>query len=108
MLCCLYVVRSIITGNGLQSQNVIVGEQFTLTCNATGFPAPSIEWTLNGRTYTIRDPSMVTITTTEGLQFNASVIAVTNATFSDTGLYECVASNLVNTDTQSATVIVQG
>ena len=95
----------IVTGPG--TQNVTAGEQFMLTCNATGYPAPSVEWTLNGTSYIIRDPSVITITLTEGLQLTSSVITVTNARTNDTGLYECVATNVVDTNMQSATVIVQ-
>ena len=79
-----------------------------LTCNATGYPVPNIEWRQNGTSYTIRDPSVMTITPTDGLRSNSSVITVTNATTSDTGLYQCVATNEAATDIENATVIVQG
>jgi len=79
-----------------------------LTCNATGYPVPSIEWRQNGTSYTIRDPSVITITLTEELRFNSSIITVTNATTTDTGLYQCVATNGIDTDIKNATVIVQG
>ena len=62
---------------------------------------------LNGTSYIIRDPSVTTITLTEELQFNTSIITVTNATTNDTGTYECVAINVVDIDTQNATVTVQ-
>ena len=91
-----------------QTQNVTAGESFMLTCNATGYPVPNIEWRQNDTSYTIRDPSVMTITPTDGLRSNSSVITVTNATTSDTGLYQCVATNEVDTDTENATVIVQG
>ena len=91
-----------------QTQSVIAGESFDLTCNTTGYPVPTIEWRQNGTSYTIRDPSVITITPTDGLRSNSSVITVTNATTSDTGLYQCVATNVVDTDIENATVTVQG
>ena len=91
-----------------QTQNITARQSFALTCIATGYPVPTIEWRLNGTSYTIRDPSVITVTSTDGLRSNSSVITVTNATTSDTGLYQCVATNVVGTDTQDATVIVQG
>ena len=91
-----------------QIQNVTAGQMFVLTCNATGYPVPSIEWILNGTSYIIRDPLVVTFMLIEEVRSNTSVIRVTNSTNSDTGIYECVAANVVNTDTQNATVIVQG
>ena len=90
-----------------QTQNVTAGQSFMLTCNATGYPVPIIEWRQNGTSYTIRDPSVITIAPADELRSNSSVITVTNATTSDTGLYQCVATNVVVTDIQNATVIVQ-
>jgi len=94
--------------DGPQTKNVTTGQSFTLACTATGDPVPNIEWRQNGTFYTIRDPSVIRITPTEELQSTSSVITVTNATTSDTGLYQCVATNVVGNDTWDATVIVQG
>ena len=90
-----------------QTQNVTIGQLVMLICNATGYPVPSVEWTLNGTSYIIRDSSVTSITLTEGLRFNTSVITVTNATTDDAGIYECTATNVVNTDTQDANVTLQ-
>ena len=86
-----------------QTQNVTAGQSFTLTCNATGYPVPSIEWTLNGKPYVIRNYSDTTINAT-GLSYNASVLEVSNATINDTGVYQCIATNVVSSDTQDAIV----
>ncbi|XP_065904165.1 hemicentin-1-like isoform X3 [Dysidea avara] len=90
-----------------QTQNVTAGQSFMLTCNATGYPVPTIEWRQNGTSCTVRDTSVITITPTDGLRSNSSVITVTNATTSDTGLYQCVATNVVGSDMENATVVVQ-
>ena len=90
----------------LQTQNVTAGQSFTVTCNATGYPIPSIEWTLNGTFYII-DPPFTTITVTEGLRSNTSILVVSDAMTNDTGIYQCTATNVVNSDTQDATIIVQ-
>ena len=89
------------------TQNVTSGESFYLTCNATGYPVPIIEWRQNGTSYTIRNPSVITIIPIDGLRSNSSVVNVDNATVNDTGLYQCVATNVVGTDTQNVTVTVQ-
>ena len=94
--------------NNPQTKNVTTGQSFTLTCTATGDPVPNIEWRQNGTFYTIRDSSVIIITSTDELRSISSVITVTNATSSDTGLYQCVATNVVGYDTRDATVIVQG
>ena len=90
-----------------ETQNVTAGQSFTLICNATGYPVPSIEWTLNGTSYMISNSTITTITLTGGLRSNTSNITVTDAMTNDTGIYECVATNVVNTVTQDATVTVQ-
>ena len=104
----LYVflaVATVIVTNP-QTQNVTAGQSFSLTCNATSYPVPSIEWTLNGTTYII-DPSVATITPTQGLRSNTSTLVVNNSMVNDTGIYQCIATNVVNTDTQDANVTVQ-
>ena len=103
----MFITVATVIVTGPQTQNVTAGSSFMLTCNATGYPVPSIEWTLNGTSYIIRDSSVTTITVTEGLRSNTSVITVTNAMTNDTGVYECVATNRVDTDMQNTTVIVQ-
>ena len=103
----LYIAVATVIVTNPQTQNVTAGQSFMLICNATGYPVPSIEWRLNGTSYIIRDSSITTITLTEGLRSNTSNITVSNATTNDTGMYECVATNVVNTDTQDANVTVQ-
>ena len=88
-----------------QTQNVTAGQSFTLTCIATGNPVPNIEWTLNGVPY-VRNYSDTTIIVT-GVSYNASVLEVSNATVNDTGIYQCIATNVVSSDTKDVNVIVQ-
>ena len=102
----MFITVATVIVTGPQTQNVTAGNSFTLTCNATGYPVPSIEWTLNGTSYII-DPSVATITPMERLRSNTSVLAVSNATTNDTGIYQCIATNVVNNDTQDANVTVQ-
>ena len=90
-----------------QTQNVIAGQSFTLTCNATGNPVPYIEWTLNRASNGIRNSSETTIKVIEGLSSNTSVLEFSNAMINDTGIYQCIATNIVSNDTQDANVTVQ-
>ena len=100
--CCLLVAAVIVTSP--QTQNVTNGQSFMLICNATGYPVPSIEWTLNGAPYVTGNSS---ITLIEGLRSNTSNITVENAMATDTGTYKCVATNVGSSDTQDANVTVQ-
>ena len=103
----LYTAVATVIVTSPETQNVTAGQSFMLICNATGYPIPSIEWRLNETSYMIRNSSITTITLTGGLRSNTSNITVTNAVTNDTGIYECVATNVVNTDTQDANVTVQ-
>ena len=106
MYCCICFAVGTVIVTGPQTQNVTAGQSFNLTCNTTGYPVPSIEWTLNGTSY-INDPLITTITLVEGLRSNTSVLAVSNTMTNDTGMYQCIATNVVNNDTEDATVTVQ-
>ena len=102
----MFITVATVIVTGPQTQNVTAGNSFTLTCNATGYPVPSIEWTLNG-TVNIIDSPVTIISIVEGLRSNTSVLAVINAMTNDTGIYQCIATNVVNNDTQDANVTVQ-
>ena len=107
MLLCMFITVAPVIVTGPQTQNVTAGKSFLLTCNATGYPVPSIEWTLNGTSHVIRNSSVATIIPTEGLQSNTSILVVSDAMVNDTGIYQCIATNVVNNDTQDANVTVQ-
>ena len=104
-MLCITVATVIVTS--IETQNVTAGKSFMLICNATGYPISSIDWRLNGTSYIIRDSLITIITLTEKLRSNTSTIRVTNATINDTGIYKCVATNVLNTVTQDANVTVQ-
>ena len=91
---------------GPQTQNVTAGQSFVLICSATGYPVPSMEWTLN-RTVNIFNSPVTIITIVEGLRTNTSVLTVSNAMTNDTVIYQCIATNVVNGNTQDANVTVQ-
>ena len=77
-------------------------DNLTLTCNATGNPIPTISWT--------RDGSPVNTTTNSRISFseNKKQLTITNVNRTDSGEYQCVASNeLGNATTNVATLDVQ-
>ena len=70
---------------------VIEGQNVTLSCNASGFPAPTVYW----------------VKTSNGVRFNETELVFTNINRSEAGEYKCVASNPCNTTTELAHVDVQ-
>ena len=89
-----------------QPQNLIAGGSFSLICLATGYPVPNIMWTEDGTSFFMNNRRIVS--TIEGLRSSSSVLTITNALVSDSGLYQCIANNVLGADTADAEVIVRG
>ena len=75
----------------IDNEIVIEGRTVTLTCNASGFPAPTVYW----------------VKTSNGDRFNGTELVFTNINRSGAGEYKCVASNPCNTTTELADIDVQ-
>ena len=69
------------------SQEVVINGEINLTCSAEGFPRPSIVWFMNntmindGMTDVVESPMNVI----------SSTLMISNAVFSDSGMYYCQA-----------------
>ena len=75
----------------IDNEVVIEGGNVTLTCNASGFPTPTVYW----------------VKTSSGLRFNSTELVFTNINRSKAGEYTCVASKPCNTATEVAGIDVQ-
>uniref|UniRef100_A0A182JY83 Basement membrane-specific heparan sulfate proteoglycan core protein n=1 Tax=Anopheles christyi TaxID=43041 RepID=A0A182JY83_9DIPT len=60
---------------------VLQGSDFSLSCEATGTPYPTIKWTLSGKTFE------------SNVQQSGNVLRIFNAQPSNGGVYICVANN---------------
>ena len=75
----LYVAPYIITP--LENQTLTInGSDVIISCNATGFPIPSVSWV---------DSLGLEVSTTSLLQFNP-------ISFGDEGVYDCMAKSVIN------------
>ena len=75
----------------IDNEMVIEGRTVTLTCNASGFPAPTVYW----------------VKTSNEDRFNGTELVFTNINRSEAGEYKCVGSNPCNTTTELADIDVQ-
>ena len=75
----------------IDNEMVLEGGNVTLTCNASGFPAPIVYW----------------VKTSNGNRFNETELVFTFISRSEAGEYKCAASNPCNTATELADVDVQ-
>ncbi|XP_015760642.1 PREDICTED: hemicentin-1-like isoform X2 [Acropora digitifera] len=74
----------------IDNEIVIEGGNVKLTCNASGFPAPTVYWVKTGT----------------GDRFNGTELVFANIDRSEAGEYTCVASTPCNTSTELAEVNV--
>ena len=92
--------------------DVVVDQSFSLSCNASGYPAPSVVWTLDNDVLTNNGSVITTddsITLSNGLQYVNSVLTINSATFDDEGVYMCSFSNDAGTSNLTiATVDIRG
>ena len=87
------------------SQTVALYSQLILTCNATGFPIPTIQWNINGSVYNSSD-AYIDIHSFDALTIGT--IIINSVVWNDAGLYECVVNNAEGNATKNVTISIGG
>ncbi|XP_053562418.1 matrix-remodeling-associated protein 5 [Bombina bombina] len=102
MLITLTVVaqQPKILGSRYKDVTVYLGDIVTMDCNASGVPSAHISWILPDRKI-IR-----TVSATEGrvMLFNNGTLSIKDTTFTDRGIFKCVASNVAGADSLTVRV----
>ena len=100
MICCFYFTDQPEITAQPQSMTLTERENVTLSCNATGNPAPSISWTKDGSAGNSLRIS---------LSLDNKQLTITNVSRDDSGDYRCVANNSIGAAVTSnvATLDVQ-
>ena len=80
-----------------QSVTTKEGDNVTLSCYATGNPVPAISWIKDG--FPISNNSRIS------LSQDNNQLTMTNVKRTDSGEYQCVASNRVGKDTSNASTV---
>ena len=86
------------------------GKTTTITCEALGYPPPTVVWSrtngiLNDR---VSVSDNVSVPTGYGNVTRVSVnLTITNASIEDTGVYMCSASNEIGSDDSNVNITVQ-
>jgi len=107
-----YLLVSPSIRNPLENTTTVIteGDTTTITCEAVGYPPPTIVWSRTSGTLSDRVSvsNSVSVPTGSGNVTSVSVnLTLTNAYREDTGLYECSASNSVGSDNRNTSVTVQ-
>ena len=93
-----------------------MNESINLSCNASGFPVPTISWYHNGTDINITAESRQNITRQEQERSILSILVVNakNVTVNDSGVYVCSVSSSITefrdtmSNNYSASILVQG
>ena len=106
---CPYTITTPMEG---QQFTITEGSDGSITCTATGYPVPTVEWFTsvinNKNTNRLLPGDPVISSTGVGNVTSVSVeLMVTGAMRVDTGMYRCSANNSVGTTTVDVTIIIQ-
>ena len=81
---------------------VIVDNPVLMTCEANGIPAPQITWTTHGEDVAdVKDASTFHVLANGALRID-------RVTTEDSGMYECIASNVAGNASKAVTLTVHG
>ena len=100
----LIIVQPEIT-NITVSDNIIEGNNITITCEATGIPLSTIVWTFSGRV--LMSDSVNTTTGNGGVLRVTEALTIMNVSRKHTGVYTCSANNSVGSDNSNISITVQ-
>ena len=108
MLCLNYSV--IATINPLSNSTVRERNNVTITCEALGYPPPTVVWSRTNGTLSDRVSVSDSVSVPTGYRNVTRVsvkLTITNASREDTGVYMCSANNSVGSDNGNASVTVE-
>jgi hemicentin len=74
----------------LQDENIIQGQDLTLTIKATGYPAPNIQWLFNDKSITVDDQHYQMITSKDD---NTYALNIKQIQSTDKGIYKVILNN---------------
>ena len=94
---------------GGETAYIVEGNNVTLRCVGVGYPPPLVEWRkLNGSLSDRVSITNMSMLTNEGNVTNVTVDLIFTGTYrEDTGVYECSASNLLNTVSRNSGLIIR-
>ena len=94
---------------GGETEYIEEGNNVIFRCVGVGYPPPLVQWRkLNGSLSDRISVTNMSMSTNEGNVTNVTVdLIFTGAYREDTGVYECLVSNLLNSVTRNTNLIVQ-
>ena len=107
----MYIIHAGVTTISLLNDTIVrEGSTTTITCEALGYPPPTVVWSRTNGTLSDRVSvsDNVSVPTGNGNVTRVSVnLTITNARREDTGVYMCSARNEIGSDDSNVNVTVQ-
>ena len=105
-LICILVQAEII--NGLTNVAENETNPVIFRCQATGEPIPTINWYFDGVVINVSNTSKYNVTSSIYGTMITSIITIMNTQSSDAGIYTCEAENIIDSDSSSGILTVNG
>ena len=108
-ICIIHTDAAEILEPSMETEDVEEGENLTLTCVGVGHPPPLVQWRkLNGSLSDRATITNMSMSTNEGNVTRVTVYLIfTEAYREDTGVYECLVHNLLNSVERDVLLTVQ-
>ena len=109
----MFVWIGVVPNTTVSSSNEVTineGDLYTITCEAVGYPPPTITWSRSDGAFSgrVSVSNIVSVLTGNGNVTRVSVnLTITNAYREDTGAYMCSATNYIGSDNKTVTITVQ-
>ena len=107
---CLYcTITDVATVSPLNDTVIREGNTTTITCEAFGYPPPTVVWNkINGiLSDRVSVSDSVSVPTGYGNVTRVNVnLTITNASREDTGVYTCSANNSIGSDSSNVSIII--
>ena len=110
MVITYVVCLGITTVHSLNNTIVVEGNTTTITCEAFGYPPPTVVWNrINGiLSDRVSVSDSVSVPTGYGNVTRVSVnLTISNTSREDTGVHTCSANNSIGSDSSNVTITVQ-
>ena len=95
-----------ITSLSLSTSNPVLGKHFFISCSVTGMPLPTISWKKDGRALESSADEVLRILSTDMGRTSSVEVSEGRSEFS--GVYECIATNMVGSVNRSSWVQLLG
>ena len=108
IIWCFIVSPNIVVPVEGQEFIITEGSNGSITCTATGYPPPTVEWQNIDSNSRLTSSAPIMSSTGVGNATSVSVeLMVTGAMRVDTGMYTCSANNIISSTTRNINITVQ-